>query len=81
MKGGKLVRHTVSPQQAEILRLAISNYPSARKLMLAWRDATERAIAVENLAGVPNNFARRLRNYGESPPPTKFAQVSLAPQV
>jgi len=34
-------------QQAEILRLAISNYRSARKLMMAWEDATERVIAVE----------------------------------
>jgi len=30
MKGGKLVRRTVSPQQAAILQLAIANYRKAK---------------------------------------------------
>jgi len=44
MKDGKLVHRSVSPQQAEILRLAIANYRSARKLMKDWEAATERLI-------------------------------------
>ena len=36
MKGGKLVHRTVSPHQAEILRLALANYRKAKKLMKAW---------------------------------------------
>jgi len=44
MKGGKLVHRSVSYEQAEILRLAIANYRSARKLMKDWEAATERLI-------------------------------------
>jgi hypothetical protein len=32
MKGGKLVHRTVSPEQAEFLRLAIANYRNAKKI-------------------------------------------------
>jgi hypothetical protein len=44
MKGGKLVHRTVSPEQAETLRLAIANYRIAKKLMKDWEVETERLI-------------------------------------
>jgi hypothetical protein len=44
MKGGKLVHRSVSSEQAEILRLAIANCRSARKLMKDWEAVTERLI-------------------------------------
>src|SRR5215831_17396550 len=47
MKGGKLVHRVVSPEQAEILRLAIANYRNAKKLMKDWEALTERLIDAE----------------------------------
>jgi hypothetical protein len=47
MKEGKLVSRMVSPEQAELLRLAIANYRQARKLMRAWEKETERLIDAE----------------------------------
>jgi len=44
MKGGKLVHRTLSPEQAEILKLAIANYRNAKKLMKDWEAATEQLI-------------------------------------
>jgi hypothetical protein len=41
---GKLGQRSVSPEQAEILRLAIANYRNAKKLMKDWEAATERLI-------------------------------------
>jgi hypothetical protein len=47
MKGGKLVHRTLSPEQATLLRLAISNYRKAKKLMQLWENETERLIDTE----------------------------------
>ena len=44
MKGGKLVHRMVTAEQAEILRRAIANYRSARKLLNTWEEITERLI-------------------------------------
>src|SRR5215813_8128403 len=44
LKGRKLVHRVVSPEQAELLRLAIANYRQARKLLRAWEKETERLI-------------------------------------
>ena len=44
MKGGKLVHRMVTAEQAEILRRAIANYRSARKLLKTWEEITERLI-------------------------------------
>ena len=47
MKGGKLVHRTVSPEQAAILRLAITNYRKVKKLLRSWEVQTERLIDAE----------------------------------
>jgi hypothetical protein len=47
MKGGKLVHRVVSPDQAALLRLAITNYRKAKKLLRAWECETERLIDSE----------------------------------
>jgi hypothetical protein len=47
MKGGKLVHRMVSPEQAEILRLAIANHRNAKKLLKDWEAVTERLIDAE----------------------------------
>ena len=51
MQDGKLVHRTVSPQQAAILRLAITNYRKVKKLLRAWEVETERLIGSEDLNG------------------------------
>ena len=52
MKGRKLVHRMVSAEQAALLRLAITNYRQARKLLRAWEKETERLIDAET-AGEP----------------------------
>jgi hypothetical protein len=47
LKNGKLVHRVVSPEQAELLQLAIANYRQARKLLRAWEKETERLIDAE----------------------------------
>jgi hypothetical protein len=47
LKEGKLVHRVVSPEQAELLRLAIANYRQARQLLRAWEKETERLIDAE----------------------------------
>ena len=47
MKGGVLVHRSVTPQQAEMLQLAIGNHRKAKKLMRAWEEETERLIDLE----------------------------------
>ena len=49
MKGGKLVHRMVSPEQAQILRLAIANYRNAKKLLKDWEVVTEQLIDAEAL--------------------------------
>jgi hypothetical protein len=44
MNGGKLVHRLVSPEQAELLRLAIANYRKLQKLIRVWEIETERLI-------------------------------------
>ena len=44
MKGGKLVHRYVSPEQAEALQQAITNYRTAQKLLRTWEAETERVL-------------------------------------
>ena len=47
MRGGKLVHRVLSPEQAAILELAITNQRKAKKLMQDWEVETERLIDAE----------------------------------
>lgn len=47
MKDGRLVHRMVTREQAQLLRLAIDNHRTAKKLMRAWEDETERLIDLE----------------------------------
>ena len=47
MKGGKLVHRQVSPEQAELLRLAIDNYRRVQQLLRDWELETEQLIDAE----------------------------------
>lgn len=44
LKAGKLRHRTLSPQQAELMRLAIGNHRKAKKLLKAWEVQTLRLI-------------------------------------
>ena len=47
MKEGKLQHRYITAEQAERLAKAITNYRSAKKLMRAWEQETERLIDAE----------------------------------
>lgn len=47
MKDGRLVHRMVTPDQAELLRQAITNHRCAKKLMRDWEEETERLIDLE----------------------------------
>jgi hypothetical protein len=47
LKGGKLRHRTLTPQQAEIMRLAIANYRKAKKLLRAWEAQTLHLIELK----------------------------------
>ena len=40
MKGGRLVHRMVSPAQAALLRAAIANYRTLRRLLRTWENET-----------------------------------------
>jgi len=44
MRAGRLLHRVISPEQAEILRVAIANYRKVKKLLRAWETQTERLI-------------------------------------
>jgi hypothetical protein len=44
MLGGKLVHRYVSPEQAQVLQQAITNYRAAQKLLRTWETETERIL-------------------------------------
>jgi hypothetical protein len=44
LKGGKLRHRTLSPEQAELMRLAIANHRKVKKLLRAWEVQTQRLI-------------------------------------
>ena len=44
LKAGKLRHRTLTPKQAELMRLAIANYRKAKKLLKAWEVQTRRLI-------------------------------------
>lgn len=48
MQAGTLVHRLVSPEQAGLLRRAITNYRKVRKLIRAWETETERLIDAES---------------------------------
>jgi hypothetical protein len=48
MHEGKLVHRTVSARQAAVLRLAIANYRTVRRLLREWEVETERLIESED---------------------------------
>jgi len=47
MKGGRLVHRMVSPAQARLLREAIANYRTLRRLLRAWENETVKLIEAE----------------------------------
>jgi hypothetical protein len=47
MKAGKLHHRTLTPDQAEIMRLAITNQRKARKLLRAWEAQTLHLIELK----------------------------------
>jgi hypothetical protein len=47
MKGGRLVHRMVSPAQAALLREAIANYRTLRRLLRAWENETVKLIKAE----------------------------------
>lgn len=47
MKDGKLVHRTVTPEQAGILQVAISNHRKAKTLMQDWEDQAEWLFVAE----------------------------------
>lgn len=44
LKAGKLRHRTLSPEQAELMRLAIANHRKVKKLLRAWEVQTQRLI-------------------------------------
>ncbi|MBK7249848.1 MAG: hypothetical protein IPI06_02800 [Gammaproteobacteria bacterium] len=44
LKGGRLHHRTLTPKQAELMRLAIRNYRKAKKLLRTWEAHTQRLI-------------------------------------
>jgi hypothetical protein len=44
LKAGKLRHRTLSPKQAELMRLAIANHRKVKKLLRAWEVQTLRLI-------------------------------------
>ena len=47
MQGGRLVHRMVSPAQAALLREAIANYRTVRRLLRAWENETVKLIEAE----------------------------------
>ena len=47
LKGGKLRHRTLTPEQADIMRLAIANYRKAKKLLRAWEAQTLNLIELK----------------------------------
>src|SRR5271167_1370087 len=47
LKGGKLRHRTLTPEQAEIMRLAILNHRKAKKLLRAWEAQTLQLIELK----------------------------------
>ena len=48
MKNGRLVNRMVSPQEATLIRRAIANYRTVRRLLRAWEVQTARIIEAQN---------------------------------
>jgi len=46
LKGGKLRHRTLTPNQAETMRLAIANYRKTKKLLRAWEAQTLNLIEI-----------------------------------
>jgi dsRNA-specific ribonuclease len=44
LKAGRLQHRTLTPAQAELMRLAIANYRKAKKLLRAWEAHTQHLI-------------------------------------
>jgi hypothetical protein len=47
LKGGKLRHRTLSPDQADFMRLAIANYRKTKKLLRAWEAQTLHLIELK----------------------------------
>jgi hypothetical protein len=47
LKGGKLRHRTFTPEQADIMRLAIANHRKAKKLLRAWEAQTLHLIELK----------------------------------
>jgi hypothetical protein len=46
VKGGKLRHRSLTPRQAELMRLALGNYRRVKKLLRAWEAETLRLIGI-----------------------------------
>ncbi len=46
LKGGRLHHRTLTPKQAQLMRLAIANYRKTRKLLRTWETHTRRLIEI-----------------------------------
>jgi len=59
LKGGKLRHRTLTPEQADIMRLAIANQRKAKKLMRAWEAQTLLLIELQDaeVAPTPSSLA------------------------
>jgi hypothetical protein len=44
MKGGKLVNRMVSPEEARVIRRAITHYRTVRRLLRTWEEQTVRLL-------------------------------------
>lgn len=47
LKAGKLRHRTLTPEQAQLMRLAIANYRKAKKLLRAWEAQTQQLIELK----------------------------------
>ena len=76
MHEGGLVHRVVSAQQAEVLRGAIANHRTAKKLMKKWESETERLMDA-NMIAIIRLAPRSAPNCGQMRQSTCGEQVSV----
>lgn len=65
---GRLVHYVVTPAQAELIALAISNYREVQRLLAAWERETAAEILQEEVAAISGSRASRRRKSREMRP-------------
>jgi len=65
---GHLVHYVVSPDQAQLIKLAIDNHRKAQRLLAAWERETAAEILQEEAGGVGASRASRRRKSRETQP-------------